>query len=85
MAPRGLTLPGRCAYDRGMPFAYGSHTYGWCDNPAHGGADHTLLPTCARFVSDAENTRQLLAEAREHDARVTYSAEAAYVDEHRPY
>lgn len=60
-------------------------TYGWCDNPAHGGHDHIERSTCVRFVSDTDHTRQLLAEAREHDARVTYSPEAAYVAQHRPY
>jgi hypothetical protein len=60
-------------------------TYGWCGNPAHGGHDHIQLSTCIDFVSDADHTRQLLAEARKHDAHVTYSPEAAYVATYRPY
>lgn len=68
-----------------LPLAAQPAVDGWCDNTAHGGHDHVERPSCVRFVSDADHTRQLLAEARKHDARVTYSPEAAYVARHRPY
>lgn len=60
-------------------------TSGWCDNPAHGGHDHWRNDRCTNFVSDAEWTARLMAEAREHDRHVTYSPEVAYVEQHRPY
>lgn len=69
-------------------------TTGWCDTrDAHDGRyDHRRQPTCLNFVSDAEHTARLLAEAREHDRQVTHrypggatTREAAYIDEYRPY
>lgn len=66
---------------------------GWCDtrDTHDGGYDHQRTSDCRNFVSDADHTGQLLAEAREHDrkARVTYPNGAtdpagAYVEEYRP-
>jgi hypothetical protein len=58
---------------------------GWCKNPKHGGHDHVLRDSCVEPVTYAELDAQLLAEAHEHDRRVAYSSEAAYVAQHRPY
>jgi hypothetical protein len=65
--------------------AAAADTSGWCSTPAHGGYDHRLRPSCVDPVTDADTTAQMLAAAREHDAHVTYSPEAAYVATHRPY
>lgn len=69
-------------------------TTGWCDTrDAHDGRfDHRRQRTCRNFVSDAEHTARLLAEAGEHDKGVTHrypsgatTPEAAYVADYRPY
>jgi hypothetical protein len=67
---------------------------GWCDTrDAHDGRyDHARQPTCRNFVSDAEHTAHLIAEAAEHDRKVRHrypngatNPAAAYVADHRPY
>lgn len=72
----------------------GPARYGWCDTrDAHDGRyDHARQPTCQNFVSDAEHTARLMAEAREHDRLVRHrypngetNAAAAYIAEYRPY
>jgi hypothetical protein len=67
-------------------------TYGWCENPEHGGTDHRNRKSCVRFVSDRDFTAQLLQEARIHDREAIRQgmpedggASARYVAEHRPY
>ena len=37
------------------------------------------------YLAPHHPASQLLAEARDHDRHVTYSPEAAYVAQHRPY
>jgi hypothetical protein len=67
---------------------------GWCKTrDAHDGRyDHTGQPTCRNFVSDAEHTAPMTAEAIEHARKVQLrypsgatNPAAAYVAEYRPY
>lgn len=69
-------------------------TYGWCAQRVdHDGRyDHVRQPECRDFVSDAEHTAQLKAEAVDHDRKTVLrypngadSPAAAYVAEYRPY
>ena len=69
-------------------------TYGWCkkaDDAKHDG-DHKQRDDCVEFISDAEFSAQLRAEARERDRKTTVrysngatSAEENYVQTYRPY
>jgi hypothetical protein len=72
----------------------GKATIGWCETrDGHDGQfDHARQPTCLNFVSDAEVTAQLMAEARELDRKVEHrypngatNPAAAYVAEYRPF
>ncbi|ORW08552.1 MULTISPECIES: hypothetical protein [Mycolicibacter] len=69
-------------------------TTGWCDtrDTHDGGYEHTRQPTCRNFISDAEHTDQLVAQAHEHDRKtqILYPSGATdpaadYVAQHRPY
>lgn len=69
-------------------------TYGWCDTRGdHDGRyDHAQRISCRNFVSDAEHTARLIADASERDRKTTHhypsgatNPAAAYVAEHRPY
>lgn len=58
---------------------------GWCQSPEHSRFDHTRSESCVGFVSDAEHTAKLIADAAEHDRHNEGRKEAMYVAEHRPY
>lgn len=69
-------------------------TIGWCDtrNDHQGQIDHTQRPTCQNFISDADHTARLIAEAADHDRRSTCrypngatNQAAAYIADYRPY
>lgn len=61
-------------------------TTGWCGTASHPREDHVLRSSCIAFISDEDNTRLLLEEARLHDARMMgETVEARYVREYRPY
>lgn len=62
-----------------------ARVFGWCKTPGHPSTDHARTDGCLQFVSDAEHTARMLAEADEHDRHADGGVEARYVEQHRPY